>query len=304
MTNFNRQGNFSRLKSPWLVYQEPFYLVFSGVNSFLAITATLGNILVFISLHKVSSIHLPTKLLLRCLAVTDLCVGLIVQPLFIASLLEIPSAVWIDRYRTGRTFAFILCGVSILTTAAISVDRLLALLLGLRYSHTVTIRRVRVAIVCFWLAAISEGLIYILYSPDIASYVGFVVTLLCLFISVFSYTKIVFKLRQHQVQMQQQHTGHEQAKGGGIPLNIERYKETLYSIVWLQLAMAACYFPIVLYLIMRATTTLDLSITFENSVMTIIHFNSSLNPILYSWKIREVRKEVKNTLKKICFFSG
>ena len=302
MTNFHTQGNFSRLKPSWLVYQEPFYLVFSIANVLLAITATLGNILVLIALYKVSCIHPPTKLLLSCLAATDLCVGLVVQPLFIVSLLEIPSETWIDRYRTGRTFAFMLCGVSMLTTTALSVERLLALLLALRYRYIVNLRRVRVAIVSFWLAAISEGLIYSLYSPYIANYVGFVVTLLSLFISVFSYTKIVLKLRVHQVQMQHQHDGHKQAQGGAI--NIELYKEILHSIALLQLAMAVCYFPIVLYLIMRATTTLDLSITFENSAMTIIYFNSSLNPILYSGKIREVRKEVKNTLKKICFFSG
>jgi len=43
-----------------------------------------------------------------------------------------------------------LCGVSILTLTAISVDRLLALLLGLRYRHVVTLRRVRVVIICSW----------------------------------------------------------------------------------------------------------------------------------------------------------
>ena len=266
MTKFNTpQGNFSRLKSSRLVYQEPFYLVFSSANIFLAITATVGNILFLTALYKVSSIHPPTKLLLRCLAVTDLCVGLVAQPLFIVSLLEISSEAWIDRYRTGRTFAFILCGFSMLTTAAVSVDRLLAFLLELRYRYMVNLRRGRVAIiVSFWLAAISEGLIYSLYFPYIANFVGFVVTLLSLFISVFSYTRIVLKLRVHQVQMQQQHAGHAQAKDGGIPLNIELFKEILHSIVLLQLAMAVCYFPIVLYLLMGATTTLDLSITFEN----------------------------------------
>ena len=39
------------------------------------------NTLILIALHKVSSIHPPTKFLLRCLAMTDFCVGVIVQPL-------------------------------------------------------------------------------------------------------------------------------------------------------------------------------------------------------------------------------
>ena len=296
MVNSSGNGNLSSLKSSWL-REEPFYLVFSVVNSFLAITATLGNILVLIALCKVSSIHPPTKLLLRCLAATDLCVGLVVQPLAAVSILEIPTAVWIDLYRAGQTFTFILCGVSILTTAAISVDRLLALLLGLRYSHTVTLRRVRVAIVCFWLTTISNGLIYSLYSPDIGSNVGFVVVLFSLFISGFSYTKVILRLRQHQAQIQQ-FAGREQVNGREIPLNIERYKKMVYSVAWVQLAMAVCYFPTVLNMIMMMAKFRDDNF-FRITARTIIHFNSSLNPLLYCWKISEVRQEVKNTMKQI-----
>ena len=56
----------------------------SALNIFLSITASLGNALILVALHKVPSIHPPTKLLFRCLAVTDLCIGLIVQPLMCA----------------------------------------------------------------------------------------------------------------------------------------------------------------------------------------------------------------------------
>ncbi|XP_067033626.1 melanocyte-stimulating hormone receptor-like [Acropora muricata] len=297
MTNFAGNGNLSSLKSSCL-REESFYLVFSGVNIFLAITVTLGNILVLIALYKVSCIHPPTKLLLRCLAVTDLCVGLVVQPIFIASLLEIPSEVWNDLYRTATYLSWILSGVSILTTAAISVDRLLALLLGLRYSHTVTLRRVRVAIVCFLLTTISNGLIYSLYSPDIGSNVGFVVVLFSLFISVFSYTKVILRLRQHQAQIQQ-YAGHEQANGREIPLNIELYKKMVYSIAWVQLAMVVCYFPAILIMTMMMTEWRDCNFFFRITARTIILFNSSLNPFLYCWKISEVRQEVKNTMKEI-----
>ena len=51
------------------------------LNIPLSITAFLGNVLIIVALQKVSSIHPPSKLLLACLASTDLCVGLITQPL-------------------------------------------------------------------------------------------------------------------------------------------------------------------------------------------------------------------------------
>ena len=57
----------------------------SSLNIFLSITAILGNALILVALRNVSSVHPPTKLSLRCLAVTDLCGGLISQPLQIIS---------------------------------------------------------------------------------------------------------------------------------------------------------------------------------------------------------------------------
>ena len=57
-------------------------IAIAAVNIVLSITASLGNILILIALRKVTSIHPPTKLLFQCLAITDLGVGLISQPLF------------------------------------------------------------------------------------------------------------------------------------------------------------------------------------------------------------------------------
>jgi len=53
----------------------------SVLNCFLSITAFLGNALILIALQKESFLHPPSKLLLRSLAATDLCVGLISEPL-------------------------------------------------------------------------------------------------------------------------------------------------------------------------------------------------------------------------------
>ena len=61
------------------------HLIFiSGLNIFLSITAVLGNALIIVGLHEESSLHPPSKLLLRCLATTDLCAGLISEPINVA----------------------------------------------------------------------------------------------------------------------------------------------------------------------------------------------------------------------------
>ena len=289
----------------WMTNQTPFFVFIFSLNIFLAVTATLGNTLILIALHKVSSIHPPTKCLLRCLAITDFCVGVIVQPLFVAFLMEIASGKWHILYLTLSTFNFTFCGFSFTTATAISVDRLLALFLGLRYRHTVTLRRVRCLVVCFLLGATANGFIYSLSSRDFANSVGFVVIITSLFLSVFSHVKIFFKLRQHQARVRQQHVGHGQANGREIPLNIERYKKIVCTIAWVQLALVLCYFPLFIFLILATTTKLyKIGSVFHIFSLTVLYFNSTLNPILFCWKIREVREAVKTTVKQVRCFSS
>ena len=122
-------------------------LYFSAVNIFLSITAFLGNFLILAALNKESSLHPPSKLLYRCLATTDLLVGLVSQPLFATYWMSVVYEHWsLCRYARGATYisSFALCGVSLLTLTAISVDRLLALLLGIKYRQIVTLKRTRI----------------------------------------------------------------------------------------------------------------------------------------------------------------
>ena len=111
----------------WVIDQTPLFVFMFSLNIFLAFTATLGSTLILIALHKVSSIHPPTKFLLRCLAMTDFCVGVIVQPLFAAFLMGIASGNWRIIHLTLGIFNFTFCGFSLTTATAISVDRRLAL---------------------------------------------------------------------------------------------------------------------------------------------------------------------------------
>ena len=305
MMNISEHGSFSTSDHlHWVTYQTPSIVMIFSLNIFLAITATLGNTLILIALHKVSSIHPPTKFLLRCLAMSDFCVGVIVQPLFVAFLAEIASGKWRILYLTLNIFNYIFCGFSFATATSISVDRLLALVLGLRYRHTVTLRRVRCLVVCFLLTGILNGVIYSLSFRNLANSTVFVVIITSLLLSVFSHAKIFLKLRQYQAQVRQ-HVGHEQVNGGGIPLNIERYKKIVCTIAWVQLALVFCYFPVFIFLVLAiASSWYETGSIFHISALTVVYFNSTLNPILYCCKIREVREAVKTIVKQIRCFSS
>ena len=207
---------------------------FSALNIFLSITATVGNALILVALHKVSSIYPPTKLFFRCLAVTDLCVGLVVQPLFVTSMLVSFTNMDVNALNSvieaNRVSSFVLCGVSLFTSTAISVDRLLALLLGLRYRHVVTLRRVRVIIICFWLITGSTTAISILCGNNISLFLIPIYTTVSVVTSIFCYSRVHFKIRHHQVQLLN-NVPQGQPNEGSIPLHIARYKKTVVTVL-------------------------------------------------------------------------
>lgn len=74
----------SRNSSATDVYLERFLAVFNFLSS---IIASLGNLLILVALPKTCSLHSPSKILYRCLATTDFCVGVVAQPAFAVQLL-------------------------------------------------------------------------------------------------------------------------------------------------------------------------------------------------------------------------
>ena len=228
---------------------------FSAIYVLFAITATLGNTLILVALHKESSLHPPSKLMYRCLAMTDLLVGLILQP-SIAS----HYALLVKEHRSTHlclAFATIgvvtfttLSAVSLLTMTTISVDRLLALMLGLRYRHIVTLKRVRALVVLFWIVSLGFAVVTIWEFPLGKRY-NYTIISICIFMSTLCYLKIFSSLRQNQVQAQQQQ---EQPDGGGIPLNIARYRKTVTTAIWVEVTLLACYLP---YAIVTAIITVS-----------------------------------------------
>ena len=272
----------------------------SVVNAFLSITAFLGNALILVALRKESSLHPPSKHLLRTLTTTDLCVGLIAEPLFVALLVTIVNVHWnICRYVVvvASIVSYILCAVSLLTLTAISVNRLLALLLALRYRQVVTLKLVySVTIsVCVVSTACSTLRIFNL-NPIVVSLSDIVVISLCLITSVFSYATIFLTLRHHQNQVQD----HVQQPNQTNQLNIARYRKAVSTALWLQFMLVVCYLPYVILvtLVIHTGPSSSVSLAWIYSSTT-IYLNSSLNRILYFWKIDEVRQAVKETIRQV-----
>ena len=74
------------------VHNEVTFL--AAINIFLSMTTFVENSLVLVALHKTCSLHPPSKLLYLNLAITDLSVGIIVEPLYVSYLMSVVNERW------------------------------------------------------------------------------------------------------------------------------------------------------------------------------------------------------------------
>ena len=140
----------------------------SVINILLGITAIVGNIVILIAFHKETSLHQPSKILLRNLVASDLCVGF-VQLAFGARGISILQGRWQTCRHVYLVYGIagnISISVSLCTITTISVDRLLALLIKLRYRQVVTVAKVYSIAIASWICGgIGACLLYTSPSP-------------------------------------------------------------------------------------------------------------------------------------------
>ena len=124
----------------------------------------------------------------------------------------------------------------------------------------------------------------------------FATIVVCLFTSVYCYTRIFFRLRhQHNQVSNLREVENQQPRA-----DVTRYRKTVSSALWLQLAMLFCYLLNLLlasFVFRKAKNNLSsVLVTAFNTTTTLTLFSSTLNPILYCWRIKEIRRAVKDIL--------
>ena len=154
-------------------------------------------------------------------------------------------------------------------------------------------KRTRLIIITFWVLPAGYATMNLLWNLPIN--VAIVIPL-GLVTSTFSHSKIFLTLRRHQSQVQD----HVQQPNQANQLNIARFRKTVSTALWLQSTLIFCYLPLVISLNLISKSELSSSfIVAVSYTVTLVFLNSSLNPILYCWKIAEVRQAMKETIRQI-----
>ena len=272
------------------------------VNIPLALTSFVGNTLVLYGVWKTPTLRSPSIILLCGLALSDLAVGIVAQPLFIVNnLLRVYSQsqnvkdVFSSVY---NTFGYTLCGISLCTVAVISLDRLIAIEKALEYPRLVTISRAKRVLVTIWimcvlLPALQLSSLYIRVSA-----IG-IVTSICLGVSTTSHLLIYKTVRYHQRTIQIQVLAVGKNTDGSLD-NMLKYKKSALNSFIVFLVLFICYFPYFVVYAIYSQSTIN-GFLARGLTSTIVFVNSVVNPFLYCWRLREIREAVKQTRPKLWF---
>ena len=270
-----------------------------AVNILLAITSIIGNLLVLHAVWKTPTLHVPSVVLLCGLALSDLTVGAVMQPFFIANdlitLFSQDQSLKTLFLRIYNSLAFYVCGISLFTITAVSVDRLVAIQKPLRYPSFVTVPRVRCILVSIWITcAILVNAQF--WNDTIFLVLVAVVICACLFISAFSHVKIYKIVRDHKRRIQIQL---EAVESNTVDVhNNMSVKTSALNALIVFLVLLACYYPY--FIVFVVTSVFPINVMLSRSLAsTAVFINSALNPFLYCWRISEIRDVVKQTCHKL-----
>ena len=254
----------------------------------LCVMTLLGNAAILITIFKTPSLHTPAHILLAGLALSDFALGFIVQPLLLSIVLsagynyDLSLATFRLMCSSFNCSAIVLCGVSLGTSIAIALDRLLALRLHLRYAVIVTKYRVIVVLTCIWLF---QGFFIPMYFWQVETFGRFIAIKICVVIVVnFAiYLNIHLIVRHHQIRIQYQHP--EQLAN---IFSLKRLKNSALNTFLVFIFLLVCSLPF-LYVYFNDRV----SITIHYIAIATIFLNTSFIPFVYSWRLREIRTATK-----------
>ena len=277
------------------------YLTLCVLNAFLSYSATMLNIVAIYAIRKTSSLSKTLKTLLLSLAVSDLGVGLLAQPMFVAYVMdskqnnetnESYSAIHIACLIPTNFFIY----ASVFSVTALCADRFLAIHLHLRYQELVTCKRLAAVVVSIWVIGALISLIRLFIPKDIM-YVSFVIIeAACIITATSLSVKLYLTLRRHVNHIQvPQVTQNDQEE------SVQRKRKSAMASLYVYLVFIVCYLPNICVLIAIASNSeprIDVNHLHFYTV-TLLFLNSTLNPLIYCWKIKRIQHTIVGTLRNI-----
>ena len=259
-------------------------------NSFLSYTAIIFGIVTIHAIRK-TSLPKPLKTLLLSLAVSDLGVGLLVQPFYILLLVK-----WSQTADPGcavyKAFIAIMSLFSLSSffgIAAISVDRFLAIHLHLRYKELVIHKRVVAVVISIWLLSAFLSIMPFWSPVGVNSVIFTAIAVSCFVSTAVVYIRLYLVVQRHKNQMETLQMQEVQ--------RFASIRNSAIVVFYVYLLYLLCYLPQSILMALNANHEPSIAEKrFALYTWTLIFLNSSLNPLIYCWKMRHIRHAIMDIL--------
>ena len=269
--------------------------IFNNLSTYSAI---MLNILTIYAVRKTSSLPRTLKTLLLSLAVSDIGVGFIVQPFYTSFLVK-----WLElndpKCSTYKAFVGIgltFSQASFLSVVAVSVDRFLAVHLHLRYHELVTHKRVVTVVISIWVLCAFVSLMALWASLyDTIRLIVAVIGAFGFIVTIVLYIRIYFIARRQKNQIQSL-----QIRRVEQTSEMARFTKLVHSAVsvfYVYILLLACYSPFIICMGIENSSVVTKR--FWVVSLTLLFLNSSLNPIIYCWRMRNMRHSIINVLRNM-----
>ncbi len=178
----------------------------------------------------------------------------------------------------------------------------MALHFHMRYPALVIKSRVQCTVVMVW-STIFVLLCFYLWNERAFYLLVAVLNVICLTISTFCYVRIYQIVRHHQLQINAQEQAWQNSNLGDN-FNLMRLRRSAINTFVFYIVLILCYFPIYVLLTLYGTSYQDWKTEWDFAT-TVMFVNSSINPILYCWRLRDLRTAIVKTARKmLCTQTG
>lgn len=296
--------------------EEPIkiYQVLSiGFMAILMVMMVFGNALVIGAYHRAESLKNVTNFFIMNLAVADFCVGLM-MPLHIYLFLD-PSIltninVCLFRYAS----LIVMQAASVLSLMAISVERYIVLTYALTYENSLTPKRTLVIAFLLWMPPIIVAFIMPMvwhegWKPgqqqdcDLAkvlkyewlAYISIPGFSIMALVILLLYIKILLIAKTHANRIHEQQNHIRQSSDSTFRHNMRMVKTAAIILG----TFFVCWIPFFIILIIQVygnEIENPLLIQVRVYALMLALFNSTVNPVIYAFRLREFRKEFKKML--------
>ncbi|CAH3110114.1 unnamed protein product, partial [Porites lobata] len=289
---------------------EYIYILVNTFASLFSITVNLGscpviifmNVLVIVAIKTRRRLQSEYNILLACLAGTDLAVGLVSQPLFIAQeIYFLSGASLVDYCRFYRRIVFVYlvpCTESLLILAILSTERYIAMKYSLRYASIVTTPKLIGAVVCSWFISTMSFIFWIIPATrsTLSGRLVYLTVTPAILVIMFCHTTVYFVSRRHMNQIKTQQLPSE------TRAKFLEERKALKTISIILAFLFFSYIPGILDGLFRLIGILPKN-QYEKQMRLLpiaflcVFLNSLFNPLIYCWRNKDLRKVMLELIK-------